>query len=126
MQNFKGVSRSDELMKKIKDLLSEETSQAKADYMEKVFCRMNVSNCDLLMRVAWYVSKAYLKQALKLRDEKKPKQAYPAVVKAEQFVNIFCDVFKRNVDKCHYMQNFKGVSRSDELMKKIKDLKLIL
>ena len=66
--------------------------------MEKVFCRMNVSNCDLLMRVAWYVSKAYLKQALKLRDEKKPKQAYPAVVKAEQFVNIFCDVLKKNVE----------------------------
>ena len=106
--------------------MSEETSQTKADYMEKVFCRMNVSNCDLLMRVAWYVSKAYFKQALKLRDEKKIKQAYPAVVKAEQFINIFCDVLKRNVEKCPFMQSFKGVLKSEELMKKIKDLKLIL
>ena len=87
---------------------------------------MNVSNCDLLMRVAWYVSKAYFKQALKLRDEKKTKQAYPAVVKAEQFVNIFCDVLKRNVDKCPFMQSFKGVLKSEELTKKIKNLKLIL
>ena len=46
---------------RLKSLLVDETSKTKADYMEKMFCKMNIANCDLLMRVAWYVSKAYYK-----------------------------------------------------------------
>jgi len=46
---------------RLKSLLVDETSQTKADYMEKMFCKMNIANCDLLMRIAWYVSKAYYK-----------------------------------------------------------------
>ena len=55
------VKQGEKVINRLNELLYNETSQVKADYMEKVFCRMNVSNCDLLMRVAWYVSKAYLK-----------------------------------------------------------------
>ena len=79
--------------------------------MEKVFCRMNVSNCDLLMRVAWYVSKAYLKQALSLHDEKKVKLAYPAVCKAEQFSNIFFDVLHKNAESYPFMKSFREESK---------------
>ena len=51
---------------RVKSLLAGETSQTKADYMEKLFCKMNVTNCDLMMRLAWSVSKAYYKQAITL------------------------------------------------------------
>ena len=45
----------------IKSLLVNENSKTKADYMEKIYCKMNVNNSDLLMRLAWYISKSYLK-----------------------------------------------------------------
>jgi len=50
-------------LERIDKLLAFETFQIKADYMEKVFCRMNVANCDLLMRIAFQIAKVNMKQA---------------------------------------------------------------
>ena len=53
---------------RIDKLLGLEHPKVKSDYMEKIFCRMNVANCDLLMRIAFQIAKVNLKIARTFHD----------------------------------------------------------
>merc|ERR1712232_698761 len=95
------------------------------DYMEKVLCRMNVTNCDLKTRLAWYISKAYYKQAVSLQNERKYKLAYPIIVKADQFLNVHIEVLTNNIKKYPFMSAFKSDVKRKDLRAKI-DVTLVV
>ena len=53
-------------MGRLRLIFSEEACETRADYYEKVFVKMNKESADLAQRLAWYISKAYLKRTLQL------------------------------------------------------------
>lgn len=71
-----------------------------------------------MQRLAWFISKAYHKNAIKLHNEKKTKEAYGAAVKATQFFNIHEEVVHNNLTKYPFIASFKSnVSRKATLRK---------
>ena len=111
---------------RIDKLLGSETLGVKADYMDKIYCRMNVANCDLLMRIAFQIAKVNLKLARTFHDTKQTKLAYPTIVKANQYLNIYYEVLQNNKAKYSFMSKFTTDEKSNELECKIRKLDTIL
>jgi len=58
------INKGSTYFSRLRLLLGDETSENKAQYLEKVFVGMNALNADFRSRIAWQISKAYMKQAI--------------------------------------------------------------
>lgn len=88
-------------------LLSEELSENKSDYLEKIFASMNPSNVDFRCRLAWSISKAYYKQTLKHVEKKDWQKANSFCQRATQFVHIFEETLLHNMKEFDELLAFK-------------------
>lgn len=50
-------------MEQLKGILGDETSKEKADYMDKLFVKLNRINTYFMIHLAWQLCKCYYKQA---------------------------------------------------------------
>lgn len=55
-------------MEHLKEIMKQETSKDKSDYMEKIFAKLNKVNTSLMLRLAWALAKAYYKQAIEYTE----------------------------------------------------------
>ena len=64
------VQRGSFIMSRLLDIFQRESCEARADYFEKIFVKMNKESVDLVQRLTWEISSAYHKRALQLLDNK--------------------------------------------------------
>ena len=104
-------------MARLRDIFCDEACDVRADYFEKVFFKMNKESVDLVQRLTWYISSAYLKRSLQLSDAKKAKEAFSAINQALQYLNIHQEALTNNCQRYDFLLSFK----SDEQRKKLYD-----
>lgn len=76
------IKRGNEIMSRLRFIFTDEDSETRAEYFEKVYVKMNKTQVDLGMRLAWYIAKAYHKRSLQLHDQKSTKLAFSAINQA--------------------------------------------
>ena len=57
-------------MNRLLIILQRESCESRADYLEKIYVKINKKSVDLVQRLAWEISAAYHKRALQLLDNK--------------------------------------------------------